>query len=152
MSGEVGVLTTGHTGKAACVIEAIQSLAGIICPVHAFPTLHTGSCQHNGRKKNNTDTNMHLVESNRSAPLRTLFTAYSKRMCLKSNSTQSVNTCKSSRSHHGGDFHTVKTQLLMPACLLFHSSVFAEALLLKGNSAGSDLFFSFSFFGSRSRK
>lgn len=96
-------------------------------------------------KKKKTDTNMHLVESNRSAALRTLFTTYSKRMCLKSNSTQSVNTCKSSRSHHGGDFHTVKTQLLMPACLLFHSSVFAEALLLKGNSTGSDLFF-FSFF------
>lgn len=46
--GRGGVLTTGHTGKAAGVIEAIQSLAGIIRPVHAFPTLHTGSCQHNG--------------------------------------------------------------------------------------------------------
>lgn len=47
---EVGVLTTGHTGEAACVIEAVQSLAGIIRPVHAFPTLHTGSCRDNGGK------------------------------------------------------------------------------------------------------
>lgn len=40
-----GILTTGHTGEAACVIEAIQSLAGVIRPVHAFPTLYTGPCQ-----------------------------------------------------------------------------------------------------------
>lgn len=46
------LLTTGHTGEAACVIEAIQSLAGIVRPIHAFPALHTGSCQHNGIKKN----------------------------------------------------------------------------------------------------
>lgn len=38
-------------------------------------------------------------------------------------STQSVNTCKSSRSHRGGDFHTVRTRLLLPACLLIHSGV-----------------------------
>lgn len=90
------------------------------------------------RGKNTTDTNTRLVDSNRSAALSTSFTTHSKRMCLKSNSTQSVNTCKSSRSHHLGDFHTVKTRLPLPACLLTHSSVSAEALLLKGNSAGSD--------------
>lgn len=58
-------------------------------------------------------------------------------MCLKSNSTQSVNTCKSSRSHHLGDFHTVKTQPPLPAQLIH--SVSARALLLQGNS-GSNVF------------
>lgn len=114
------VLTAGHAGEAASVIEVFQSLAGVIRPVHSFPTLHAGSCR---------DTNAHLVGSNGSAgALSALFTTHSWRMCLKSNSTQSVNTCKSSRSHHLGDFHTVKTSLPMPACLLIHSWVSAEPL------------------------
>lgn len=54
--GGGGVLTTRHTGEAACVIEAVQSLAGIIRPVHAFPTLHTGSCRHSGGKTQQTQT------------------------------------------------------------------------------------------------
>lgn len=44
-------LTTGHTGEAACVIEAVQSLAGIVRSVHTFPTLHTGSCQTTGERR-----------------------------------------------------------------------------------------------------
>lgn len=63
--GGGGILTTGHTGEAAGVIEAIQSLAGIIRPVHAFPTLHTGPCRQQwegGKKHNGTQTRI-KVES-----------------------------------------------------------------------------------------
>lgn len=69
---------------------------------------------------------------------------HSKRMCVKSNSTQSVNTCKSPRSHHLGDFHTVKTQLPMPVCLLIHSSVWGSVIKGKLHRMG--------LFGSGSKK
>lgn len=40
-----GILTAGHAGETAGVVEAVQSLAGVICSVHTFPTFHTRSYQ-----------------------------------------------------------------------------------------------------------
>lgn len=44
-------LTAGHTGEAACVIQAVQRLAGVVRSVHALPTLHAGPCQQRKMQK-----------------------------------------------------------------------------------------------------
>jgi len=108
---DVTVLTTGHAGEAARVIEAVLSLAGVVRPVHAFPTLHAGSCRHNGvGGGHNGHTHTRLDQRAMARRLPALwFTAHSEGTHLKPNATRSVNTCKSSRSHHLGDFHTVET-------------------------------------------
>lgn len=58
-----GVLTAGHAGETARVVEAVQSLAGVICPVHTFPTLHASSCR--------GDTERHIYSGVRGPPTTT---------------------------------------------------------------------------------
>ena len=40
-------LTTRDAGEAAGVVQTVQSLAGVVCPIHPFPTLHTRTWRHN---------------------------------------------------------------------------------------------------------
>lgn len=40
-----GILTAGHAGEAARVVEAVQGLAGVIRSVHTFPALHASPCR-----------------------------------------------------------------------------------------------------------